>query len=91
VLFKRNIQFSRLIKAGGRPREFNFRKPTPESITYMVDVGDERGNRFIWSMEMADGQWKIKGALLPQWIIDAEILLQAAIVEQENELGKINR
>ncbi len=89
MLYKRNIQFSRLIKINGQLREFNFRKATPESKIYNVDIGDERGNRFIWSMEERDGQWKIQGGLLPTWIVDCESSLDAAIHEEENTMGDI--
>jgi hypothetical protein len=87
VLYKKNIQFSRLIKINGQLREFNFRKATPESKIYNVDIGDERGNRFIWSMEEKDGQWKIQGGLLPGWILECETQLNLAIHEEENEMG----
>ena len=69
----------------GQLKEFNFRKPTPDSKSYNVDIGDERGNRYIWSMEQIDGQWKIKGGLLPTWIIDSERLLDLAINEVESQ------
>lgn len=89
MLYKRNIQFSRLIKINGQLREFNFRKATPDSKIYNVDIGDERGNRFIWSMEERDGQWKIQGGLLPAWIVESERSLDAAIHEEENTMGDI--
>jgi len=91
VLYNKNIQFSRLIKVNGQLKEFNFRKPTPESKIYNVDIGDERGNRFIWSMEQADGQWKIKGGLLPGWIVESETLLDAAINEVESHPDNMMR
>jgi hypothetical protein len=91
VLYNRNIQFSRLIKVNGQLKEFNFRKPSPESSTYNVDIGDERGNRFIWSMEQSEGQWKIKGGLLPSWIVDSENLLDAAITEVESHPDNLIR
>ena len=43
--FTKNIHFTRLIKAAGRLREFNFRK-LPDHL-FHVDVSDERGNRII--------------------------------------------
>lgn len=89
MLYKKNIQFTRLIKINGQLKEFNFRKPTPESKTYNVDVGDERGNRHIWSMEQESGAWKIKSGLLPTWILDAAQLLDAVIQEEESRLGVI--
>ncbi len=91
VLYKKNIQFSRLLKVNGQLREFNFRKATPESKVYNVDIGDERGNRYIWSMEEQEGLWRIKGGLLPPWILECESMLGATIQEEENHLGDLIR
>jgi hypothetical protein len=89
VLYKKNIQFTRLIKINGQLKEFNFRKPTPEGKIYNVDVGDERGNRHIWAMEPDNGTWKIKSGLLPTWIVDSESLLDHVIQEEEARMGVI--
>ena len=85
MLYKKNIQFSRLIKINGQLKEFNFRKATPESKVYNVDIGDERGNRHIWSMEYEEGHWKIKRGFVPEWIAEAESLLDATIQEEESQ------
>jgi hypothetical protein len=83
-LFKRNIQFSRLIKAGGSMKEFNFRNPYgTKGQLYHVDVSDERGNRISFSMRHEDALWKLQETLLPSWITKAEDQLQEAIFEQE--------
>ena len=89
MLFRKNTQFSRLIKAGGRLKEFNFRKPSPESKIYEVDVSDERGNRFMFTMVQQDEDWIMEGSLMPEWITSVEALLRDAIREEENDFNKI--
>ena len=64
--------FTKLVKASGRQREFNFRKlPGTDETLYHVDVSDDRGNRFIFKMEKTGNGWTIKDQGLPQWIYDA--------------------
>jgi hypothetical protein len=47
----KNVQFSKLIKAEGRLREFNFRKSNGiGGPVYHVDVSDDRGNRYYINM-----------------------------------------
>ena len=84
INFIRNIQFSRLIKAEGRLREFNFRKTgnnTGEERC-SVDTVDDRGNRIIFSMLRENGIWKLGSALLPKWITQYEGDLHEAIEEE---------
>src|SRR5688500_9739828 len=60
VRFIKNIQFTKLLKAEGRQREFNFRKPNGRGEgTFTVDVVDDRGNRLIFRMEKEENSWKI--------------------------------
>ncbi|MEI6950159.1 hypothetical protein V9K67_23440 [Paraflavisolibacter sp. H34] len=70
--FTKNIHFTRLIKAAGRLREFNFRK-LPDHL-FHVDVSDERGNRIMFTMQRAENNdWKIvEDAPLPQWVSGTE-------------------
>jgi hypothetical protein len=80
--------FSKVIKAGERQREFNFRQTSNnDEGRYSVDVPDDKGNRVMFSMyKNADGQWKTAAQLLPMWIHDAEIALADAIEEnRKNE------
>lgn len=84
MLFRKNIQFTRLIKANGRLKEFNFRKSNPQGKIYEVDVSDEQGNRFMFNMQLGDDGWKLKGALLPLWVSEVENSLESAILEEEN-------
>jgi hypothetical protein len=69
----KNIQFSKLIKAEGRLREFNFRKSNPNGeILFVVDVTDDRSNRIIFQMQKEGDLWKIQPQLLPDWILKYE-------------------
>jgi hypothetical protein len=75
--------FSKVIKAGERQREFNFRQvnkgPEPQ---YNVDVPDEKGNRVMFSMYKNEtGAWITPLQQLPDWVQDAENALSAAIEE----------
>ena len=61
IQFIRNIQFTKLVKADGRLREFNFRKSNGlQEGLFTVDVSDDRGNRIVLRMQREDGVWKIK-------------------------------
>ena len=82
--FIKKIQFTRVLKAHLRLREFNFLKHTVDSVSYFsVDTVDDRGNRIIFNMYESDGKWRIKEAVgLPEWIYDAEPQLQTVILEE---------
>ena len=76
MLFQRNIQFTLLIRADERLREFNFRKRNPER--YDVDSSDERGSRFFFQTIKTAGEWTIQGENLPGWITgNAQAIAQA--------------
>jgi hypothetical protein len=80
--------FSKVIKAGERQREFNFRQASRNDETrYSVDVPDDKGNRVMFSMfKNEEGQWKADAQSLPVWIHDAEPALDNAIEEnRKNE------
>ena len=80
----RNIAFSRVIKAGGRPREFNFRrKHADDAIVYDIDVSDENGNRHYFSLREVSGNWRMHEQFLPPWI--AEIFPSLALLIKEAE------
>ena len=54
----KNIQFTKLIKAGGRLREFNFRKSQGlHDIMFTVDVASENGERFYVIFRLKDQLW----------------------------------
>jgi hypothetical protein len=73
IQFKKNIQFTKIVKAEGRLREFNFRKLGGINEGFFtVDVVDDRGNRIMFRMQKEDNQWKIVAQPLPSWIISSE-------------------
>jgi hypothetical protein len=83
IQFVKNVQFSKLIKAEGRLREFNFRKTgagVEEKCS--VDTVDDRGNRIIFSMLRENGAWKLSSTLLPKWICQYEVQLHDAIEDE---------
>lgn len=74
--------FTKLIKSGGRLREFNFRKlSSPSDNLYHVDVSDDRGNRVIFRVKKENGGWKIEETGLPKWVYEVEENLKEAIEE----------
>ena len=83
--------FSKVIKAGERQREFNFRQTSNNDASrYSIDVPDDKGNRVMFSMyKNSEGQWKTAAQLLPLWIHDAESILAEAIEEnRKNEVAR---
>lgn len=83
IQFIKNIQFTRLLKANGRLREFNFRKANAlKEGLVTVDVCDDRGNRLIFTMQKEAENWKIQEQQLPVWILDKEPDLNELISEE---------
>lgn len=81
--FVRMIQFTRLVKAEGRLREFNFRKvKTPEEELFSVNVCNERGDRINFSMQKQEDAWRIIPGQLPQWILQNENYLDEGIKDE---------
>ena len=79
--------FSKLIKAGDRVREFNFRQASiSDDSRYTVDVPDDKGSRISFSMyRNADSEWKVAAQLMPLWVHNAETDLASAIEENMKE------
>ena len=79
--------FSKLIKAGDRIREFNFRQASMnDDSRYSVDVPDDKGGRIMFSLyKNADKEWKIAAQLMPMWVHEAESDLANAIEENMRE------
>ena len=80
----KNMQFTRLIKADGRLREFNFRKLSGlQEGFFSVDVADERGNRLLFKMQKDDYGWKIAEeiTILPDWVQASVQMLHEKIEE----------
>ena len=86
--FNRNIQFTKLLKAEGRLREFNFRKLTGLHEGLMtVDVSDDRGNRIMFTMQKNGNGWNFHNDfVLPDWINDQENNLSDMIEEELRQL-----
>ena len=83
IQFIKNIQFTRLIKADGHLREFNFRKLTGfQDELFTVDVSDDRGNRIMFRMRKEDGTWKIIAQPLPEWVASNESVFHDIIEEE---------
>lgn len=82
--FKRNIHFTRLIKANNRLREFNFRKTASfaEPI-YHLDVSDDRGNRIMFKMQQEENVWRIMDPSVPKWISALETELHDLIIAED--------
>lgn len=82
IQFRKNIQFTRLIKVDGRLREFNFRKAgTEQSGYFTVDVSDDKGNRIMFRMEKQEDGWRFQQEqLLPVWVLRTEQQFQESIV-----------
>lgn len=78
--FVRMVQFTSLVKAEGRLREFNFRKLVrPDGDIFNVNVCNERGDRIFFSMQKKENDWKIIPDKLPSWIVQSEKSLNEAI------------
>lgn len=76
--------FSKIIKAGARQREFNFRQLTAGAqMRYHVDVNDDKGNRLVFKLvKESDGTWKTaEPEGLPDWVYGAEGALGNSIEE----------
>ena len=74
INFSKIVHFTRLIKAGGRLREFNFRKVNVDGEeVFNADTVDDRGNRILFRMQKKDGRWVLSPLqILPQWITENE-------------------
>ena len=80
--------FSKLIKAGDKLREFNFRQTyLSDDSRYTVDVPDDKGNRIMFSIyRNAEAEWKVAAQLMPLWVHNAEQELATAIKENYEKL-----
>ena len=84
IRFIKNIQFTKVLKAEGRMREFNFRKPNGrEQALCTVDVSDDRGQRIVFHMQKDESNtWKIVPQTLPAWVTQLEKKLSELIEEE---------
>jgi hypothetical protein len=87
IHFVKAVQFTRLLKAGDRLREFNFRKVNkPETEEFTVNVCDDKGNRIMFQMNKRDNGWRIGSRELPLWVEQQEKMLHQAIEEELEQL-----
>lgn len=84
IHFTKVVHFTRLIKAGGRLREFNFRKLRQlEEDIFSVDTVDDRGNRILFYMHKSNNaHWTISQQVLPTWITENEGKLAEQIEDE---------
>ena len=84
IEFIKNIQFTKLVKADGQLREFNFRKISgSKEGMFSVDVSDDRGNRKMFKMQKNEGVWNILADdQLPDWIWKNEAIFKELIEEE---------
>ena len=82
----KNLQFTRLLKAQGYLREFNFTRTSGKGETiFTVDVTDDRSNRILFHMQKQDNLWKIQPQSLPTWITQKETDLHELIEKEMQE------
>jgi hypothetical protein len=80
MLHPKNIQFTQLIKTGGRLREFNFRRSqSPEGPLFTVDTADPNGGRHYILFRLEDNQWILKTKNMLNWIEEAIPQISEAI------------
>ncbi len=84
IEFIKNIQFTKLVKADGQLREFNFRKISgSKEGLFSVDVSDDRGNRKMFKMKKNNNTWTILADdQLPDWIWKNESIFHELIEEE---------
>jgi hypothetical protein len=83
VQFNKNIQFTKLVKADGKLKEFNFRRVNGlHEAVFTIDVSDERGNRIMLRTQKDDGHWKIQEKQVPTWIRELENQFHNIIEEE---------
>ena len=81
--FVKMVQFTRLVKAEGRLREFNFRKiKNADDETFSVNVCNERGDRILFNMQKKDNGWRIQSTEIPKWILQHEKNLNEVIEDE---------
>ena len=88
-----NIYFSKVLKAGDRQREFNFRQLShTDDKSYMVDVPDDKGQRISFTMNKdANDVWKTDEQHLPSWIMEVEAALNEAIIQNTLSLTSVKK
>jgi hypothetical protein len=76
----KNIQFTNLIKAGGRLREFNFRKSQGlHDKMFTVDVASETGERYYIIFRLKDQHWVLETKILSPLMEEVMTQIKEAI------------
>lgn len=80
----KNIQFTHLIKAGGRLREFNFRKSNAISgPIYTVDVADQNDFRHYLIFRKEGEVWILQSKEIAEWIEEVLPQIKGALLYPE--------
>lgn len=84
--FFKNVQFTKLMKAEGRLREFNFRRygNALQKTLFSIDTTDDRGNRIVFDMFKQEDSWRIAQTQLPVWILENENNFRQVIETEAN-------
>jgi len=76
----KNIQFTRLIKAGGRLREFNFRKSQGlNNALFSIDVVSDNSDRHYLLYSLVNGTWILETKRVIPWIEEVLPQVEEAI------------
>ena len=74
-----NVTFSRYVKMNGRLWEVNFRKLSRGNNLFYADTATLQGERIAFEVDGDHGPWKVTGKNVPQWIVEYEQNIGAAI------------
>ncbi len=82
----KNIQFTKIIKADGRLREFNFTRHNGHDLPVMfsINVTDNHFQRVYFEMLKENDSWKIQEQQIPAWVKENENNLHLVIEEELN-------
>ncbi|MBL0334022.1 MAG: hypothetical protein IPP73_01420 [Chitinophagaceae bacterium] len=80
-VFRKRLQFSLVVKAGDRLREFNFNQCSPEQVSLDVNVCTEKGDRLFFRMVKSETKWSINPANVPPWLLKDEQKISTAVEE----------
>ena len=80
----KNVQFTKLIKAGGRLREFNFRKSNSISgLIFTVDVADHHDIRHYLIFRKDGSNWSLESKDIASWIEEVMPQIREAVYASE--------
>lgn len=87
--FVKAVQFSVLVKAGDRLREFNVRKLKTllNEDVFDVNVCNERGDRIFFEMKKVDNDWEFTPTGIPSWIEQNKNKIIQAVEDELSNWG----